>query len=507
MYAQLSNILLIFIYTTLPVWINEYLQPSTDWIFAAAACISLLAPFIVLPRLHRFYSLLLALFLYLPTWADLGHRLLFDAPLNSSSLTGVIYTTPGEITEFFSTFFNGKILVFTLLTLLWIYLGIFKTRSLTSLHLSGLLKAFFLSVTAVSMLHLWASYVIIEYRFIPLQIYLNIRQILQNERDLKAIQTQLGKYNFAPIYSDFKDNTPQTFVIIIGESLHRGHMQLYGYHRPTTPQLSQRDDLLVFANVTAPRAATLSSLNTALSFADSYTFDGSILKGSIIDYFNAAGFTTYWLSNQYQGGYLDNLIALWGSKATHPHFINHDYWGERQAPYDEQLLPHVRQALQDSAPRKLIIIHLMGNHIQYKQRYPESFDHFSGTTDKSQTVAEYDNSVLYNDSIISQILHELEQQGGISYLLYISDHGQDVSDSPDSCLCHSPEATTPPMLEIPFILWLSPSYIQHRADFLPRAQRNLNIPYNTKDFIHSVIDLSNLHNTDYIPNKSIFAPH
>ena len=366
MYAKFFNILLIFIYTTLPVWINEYLQPTTDWLFAAAACISLLAPFIVLPRLHRFYVVLLALFLYLPTWADIGHRLLFAAPLNSSSLTGIIYTTPGEAKEFFSAFFKGKALIFTLCTLLWLYLGIFKTRSLVFLRLSGLLKAFFLSVAAVSMLHLWASYVIIEYRFIPLQIYLNIRQILQNDRDIKSLQAQLGEYNFAPVSSGFKNDTPQTFVIIIGESLHRDHMQLYGYARPTTPKLSQRSDLLAFTNITAPRAATISSLTMALSFADSYTFDGSVIKGSVIDYFNTAGFSTYWLSNQYQGGYLDNLIALWGSKAQHPHFINHDYWQDNRTPYDEQLLPLISQALHDSAPRKLIVIHLMGNHIQYK---------------------------------------------------------------------------------------------------------------------------------------------
>ena len=39
----------------------------------------------------------------------------------------------------------------------------------------------------------------------------------------------------------------------------------------------------------------------------------------------------------------------------------------------------------------LIIIHLMGNHGNYHDRYPDEFNKYSGD------IGTYDNSILYND--------------------------------------------------------------------------------------------------------------
>ncbi len=45
------------------------------------------------------------------------------------------------------------------------------------------------------------------------------------------------------------DSIPQTIIVVIGESLTRNHMSLYGYPRNTNPLLSERkDNLYVYNN-------------------------------------------------------------------------------------------------------------------------------------------------------------------------------------------------------------------------------------------------------------------
>src|SRR5690606_41021472 len=54
----------------------------------------------------------------------------------------------------------------------------------------------------------------------------------------------------------------------------------------------------------------------------------------------------------------------------------------------------------DDAKQKLIVLHLLGTHTAYHQRYPEEFNHFSGSGKKEKIIAEYDNAVRYNDFVV-----------------------------------------------------------------------------------------------------------
>jgi glucan phosphoethanolaminetransferase (alkaline phosphatase superfamily) len=58
-------------------------------------------------------------------------------------------------------------------------------------------------------------------------------------------------------------------VWIIGESLNRANMSLYGYERPTSPTLeSMRKELIVFRDVVSSAPATMDSLMKMLTPAD-----------------------------------------------------------------------------------------------------------------------------------------------------------------------------------------------------------------------------------------------
>ena len=97
--------------------------------------------------------------------------------------------------------------------------------------------------------------------------------------------------------------------------------------------------------------------------------------------------------------------------------------------------------------------------------------------------------------MINSFIDELSKKKEISYLLYLSDHGEDVGDSKNSCFCHHDKKRTPSMMNIPFIIWLSPEYKKENYIGNDVLIKNLKTKYNTE---------SGLSNPDYDKKKSIF---
>lgn len=287
-------------------------------------------------------------------------------------------------------------------------------------------------------------------------------------------------------------------------------MSLYGYPRKTSPKLeSLGDSLLVYKDVLSPQVHTIPVLRSILTMADKNKPQYITEKPSLIELFNRAGYKTYFISTQPFGGSYktsyDALLNLAQYKC--------DLSIENQP--DEIILPKFKELLKDTTSKenKLIIVHLIGNHMAYEFRYTPSFNVFNNSKDHLiketpfrdqkaiHTIDKYDNSVLYNDNLIYQMIRALQnQKDNESALLYFSDHGEEVYDIRDFS-GHAYEKISTYMCEIPFIVWLSPNYRKTRTDldFIP------NRPYSTGDVIFSISDLANIKYKDYDDSKSIFS--
>ena len=68
---------------------------------------------------------------------------------------------------------------------------------------------------------------------------------------------------------------------------------------------------------------------------------------------------------------------------------------------------------------------------------------------------------------------------------------------------HAYEKVSPTMSEVPFLVWLSPSYRKFRKDLVFDKNR----VYSSADFIYSVSDLAGINYVDYEDSKSIFSTH
>lgn len=97
----------------------------------------------------------------------------------------------------------------------------------------------------------------------------------------------------------------------------------------------------------------------------------------------------------------------------------------------------------ESKKRKnFVVFHLIGNHFEYKNRFPKEFSRFNlnntsyfsqnkslrvtNNTDK-QVVTDYINSVYYNDYVLHSLIELFKDKD--SLVIYLSDHGDDMFES------------------------------------------------------------------------------
>jgi heptose-I-phosphate ethanolaminephosphotransferase len=328
--------------------------------------------------------------------------------------------------------------------------------------------------------------------------YIEYRQDFK--RNIELLNKRAG-FRFKNIKSLVSSGEPQTYVIVIGESVNKEHMSIYGYNLNTTPNFNaMKSELTIFQEVRSAHCHTQKALKGILCF------DEDFANGDIITFFNQAGFKTFWLSNQYTSGNCDSLTAMIGSMADVKKFINKSHYRTKlSSNCDEELLKYLQEILQDEAKRKIIFLHLMGSHLPYSRRYLPNFEVFKGRSKdaRSVNVAQYNNSILYTDYILKSVIDMVKKLDDDAFVLYFSDHGEDVTEAQDSPHSHVESLSTPAMFDIPFIVWYSSKYKKINKKFIDRW--NVNKVYKTNDLIHSIVAISRLTSDEFSEKKSIFG--
>ena len=256
-----------------------------------------------------------------------------------------------------------------------------------------------------------------------------------------------------------------TVILVIGESTTRLNMGVYDYARNTTPFLSKnKKEFVIFEHAISTAFYTIPSLTRALTY--SYQKDEKwYLSPNIVEVAKKYGYKTYWLSNQAMLGKHDTPIGFIGYQADKVVGINLS--GLSGGRFDGDLLPIVKDAINDTSSKKLIIVHTMGTHGSYKKRYPPKFQQYlesdivsenlknKGVSDEIiNSRADYDSAINYVDFFIASILGVVKDKMGKTpknvYLVYFSDHGQDVGHFSKTSFGHSHSEAG---YKIPLILW------------------------------------------------------
>jgi len=308
--------------------------------------------------------------------------------------------------------------------------------------------------------------------------------------------------------------TKQVYVVVIGESVNRHHLSIYGYQKETTPRLeSLGKELLVFDNVIAPFSGTLDNVLGMLTPSDAANKASFLQDINLVQVMAVAGFKTYWISNQAPGGVKGNVADLVGVNSDECWLMNRSSDTSNaypDSPFDEILLPPFRKALRDEGNKKFIIVHLMGSHVDYGKRYPETFNRFceGPLGAREAVVCQYDNSISYTDFVVSELIATLKEQYGdqASALIFLSDHGEDVYDSGDYN-AHMWPALQIPVADIPFVLWLSDGMREKRSAWVSKIEKYLSRPFMSDSLFHAVLDVASVESSHFVAGRSLFSSH
>lgn len=284
----------------------------------------------------------------------------------------------------------------------------------------------------------------------------------------KQASKTLAQYkNFSKERTDRKDNMSKlllshkpeagVYVLVIGESQNRAHMQAYNYHRATTPWLdSMKNDknMLLFTKAYSCHTHTVPTLLYALTAKNQYNNIAVKNAVSVLEVAEAAGFETVWLSNQVKYSAWDTPVTSIASEANQPKWINSTLGESTNTDYfDGKLIEELEKI--KITDKMLIVMHLMGNHGSYEQRYPKAFEKYDG----KNTIDKYDNSIIYNDYVMSQVYKRARKIPNFKGLVYCSDH----ADAIDKNLSHDAAQFDFDMTHIPLYIYLSDSYIQNNS--------------------------------------------
>lgn len=453
-----------------------------------------------------FYFLFLCL-LFLDNFINLSHWLLLKGDITASSLFILINTNFAESVEFMSLKGNYGLLLLIPFILLFIY----ALRKIPP-YFNCKEGKYILGIIMLGIL-IYFSDNIIRQRFVRKALPATTEAMVFFSQEIKTYQS-LKKRNIKKVKASIDDKQARVFVLIIGESCSRNHMSLYAYHKNTNPKLKNRKDIIVYDDVISSHSNTIFSLGMMLSESDlenNINLDSSVF---LSDIFHATGFKTYWISNQSPLGVWDN--AVYNMACLHDKVVyenkkaNSSFESTLKASYDEVLFAPFEEALSEKTKNKCIMLHLMGSHSSYAKRYPTNFRRFNNSTHKeAKIIGAYDNSVLYNDFIIDSLLTILTQFASkdtntLYTAIYLSDHGENVYDEINNA-GHDYTGSLPKSnVEIPFIVWLSPQYINKYPSKSNIILNHKHKPFVSDYLFHAVLDLNHIQTPYFESSKSVF---
>ncbi len=214
----------------------------------------------------------------------------------------------------------------------------------------------------------------------------------------------------------------QINVMIIGESMRRDYMSLYGYPHPTTPFLDKTPST-IWDDYISPSGATALALERSLFAHKKDKIEEQIYTDSVTALAKKAGYYQYWISNQGVFSMYSTAATMaslkadyrWFNSSKNKDFISHS---------DIGLLQQLDYAINDKANQpKLITLHISGSHSKFCSRMSNEYKikRFKQLEDKELSC--YLNSLRQTDNFIELVYNQLKSTGKSFSIMYFSDHG------------------------------------------------------------------------------------
>jgi len=423
----------------------------------------------------------------------------YHLPVTNDILVAIFQSNTHESIEYITDYIAIKYIVFFIFITILIGFLLYMQETI-EIKKSGRLQLILFIIILFSM----AS---VQVKNLRLPNFL-IKGVSAYSFELKRFKQLLEKRKTGNIkYKAVKKEQGETYIIIIGESLNKAHMGIYGYIRKTTPNLTkmyQNGEITRFNNIYSNHTHTVLVLTLALTEANQYNHKKFYDSLSIIEILKKADIQTYWLTNQPLYSIYDSMVSIIGTSADHVIALNTNLGATQIPTYDGPLINKVKKVLDDKSDKnRVLFIHLGGSHSTYSTRYPNH--NYSTFTQKPKlgifgrkaslvnTLNSYDNSVFYNDYVVSSILKLLQKDKSAMALSYMSDHADDVINM----LGHNSAMFTYTMTQIPMLFWFSDTYKKRYSRQYKTLQKHTNTLFSNDLWYDTLIGLMNIKTDHY----------
>lgn len=457
--------------TAVKVWdVNIYFS----FCLALVNIVLLISAILPRPVLQKLFLVLAGAALFAPILLCWGYYATELSWLNVDAIMAVLQTNSAEALEYVKDRTGGYSVLLALLFAACLALWVrFASRITAAKHswkrIAGIV--FFLVLNAVLVFRTGDNFVT--------SIFRETTDYQKNYNEY-ARQKEIRKQNLSHIMLQNNTGRKGIYFLVIGESQNTLRMSAYGYKLKTTPWLDSmknNPNLLLFQHAYACQVQTVPALSYALTAKNQYNSVKMEQAVSLIDVAKAAGYQTVWLSNQVRFGGWGTPVTVIAEEADQKIWINSHQGNTLDTEYYDGELINRLQDIKRS-DKMLIVVHLMGNHISYHSRYPAEFDKFKDEGKRS----EYDNSILYNDYVMQQLIDKVSQWPEFQGLLYFSDHGESVEQERG----HNPDRFVFEMAYIPMYMYFSPAYISANEKTF-RVLQASQAQYFTNDLIFNTM--------------------
>lgn len=312
---------------------------------------------------------------------------------------------------------------------------------------------------------------------------------------------------FSPIETNIERiETNFNIIFVLGESVRADHLQLNGYHRNTTPLLSQNKNIISYPNVYTPFTYTASSVPQILT-SISVNKEKSLPNYSLYSILNNLSFETTWIGNQTPEKSYSKFIEEHNIvKLIDPfHSVLSFSFNKK---LDEELIPPFKSIFKKTS-NQFITLHMVGSHWWYENRYSDKFRKYKPiikskhipSLNKDELINSYDNTILYLDNFLSEIISEVIKSSTKTILIYLSDHGETLGENGIWLHAQENESSKNPAM----LIWYSDNFQKEFPEYINNLKENSVNSISTDFFYHSILDLLKVQNFNYDKSKSIFS--
>ncbi|EEP6774417.1 phosphoethanolamine--lipid A transferase [Campylobacter coli] len=307
------------------------------------------------------------------------------------------------------------------------------------------------------------------------------------------------KPEFKTIANDaYRENnhTKKLLVLVVGETARAANYSLGGYAKNDTNFYTKKDNVVFFDNFSSCGTATAVSLPCMFSLSKRQNYSSSEYQENVMDILQKTGVKASWIDNNSGGckGVCDRLSDK----------------QQLSSDWDENLLPFLKERLDSLDTQNIIVLHLQGSHgPAYYKRYPSEFKKFIPTCDTNELskcdsealINTYDNTLLYTDYLLSEIIKLLKEQKSYeSSLFYLSDHGESLGEN--GIYLHGMPYTIAPSYQthIPVIFWSSDE------NLMTTAQNHKSLNLSQDNLFSTLLGYFDVKTSVYEPEYDLLNP-